>query len=54
MIGDGRTARIWKDNWLGDNSVVCSRLPTNGLDEDAHVFELIDPNSRNWDRHKIT
>lgn len=49
VIGNGRKTKIWKDNWLGDNSMVWSRLPANVLGVDALVSELIDP-----DRYKIT
>lgn len=53
IIGNGATARIWKDKWIGDNSFIKSRKPINTMNEDACVSELIDLDLRHGNRDKI-
>jgi hypothetical protein len=53
IIGNGQQVRIWKDNWLPNQAgfKVCS--PCNVLETDACVSELIDTNTRCWNRNLI-
>ncbi|MCI24389.1 reverse transcriptase-like protein, partial [Trifolium medium] len=53
-IGKGQQVRIWKDSWLPNNAgfKVCS--PINVLEADACVSQLIDSNTRSWNRNLIS
>lgn len=48
IIGNGQTTRIWKDRWVGDGSLIKSRLAHNILEDDACVADLIDLDLRHW------
>ncbi|XP_042972967.1 uncharacterized protein LOC122304769 [Carya illinoinensis] len=52
-IGNGKETKIWKDKWLPQPS--CFMVQGHGLinDEEAMVAELINENTKQWDREKI-
>lgn len=49
-IGNGLKTQIWRDNWLPEqaNFKVCS--PVTHFEADATVSELIDLDTRQWNR----
>ncbi|KAG6678721.1 hypothetical protein I3842_14G094800 [Carya illinoinensis] len=52
-IGNGRETKIWKDRWLPQPSSYMVQGHGQIMDEEAMVSELIDENTRQWDREKI-
>lgn len=53
LIGDGRKPRIWRDNWLPEQSNFKVWSPANNLHPDATVSDLIDEDTNSWKRDLI-
>jgi hypothetical protein len=47
-IGNGKTARIWEDRWIGRPSTYMIQSPPTLLDRGATVRHLIDEDLRWW------
>ncbi|KAJ0007435.1 hypothetical protein Pint_29767 [Pistacia integerrima] len=47
-IGDGSKARIWQDKWLPSSSSFKIQSQCLGMDPEAKVATLIDPQSKSW------
>jgi hypothetical protein len=52
-IGNGLKVKIWKDQWLPRQFDFKIRSPIVNLDEHALVSNLIDPDTKQWDRGLI-
>jgi hypothetical protein len=52
-IGNGLKVKIWKDQWLPRQFDFKNRSPIVNLDEHALVSNLIDPDTKQWDRGLI-
>lgn len=53
VIGDGKSVRIWKDNWLSTSQQICPMGPTREEDHNMLVSELLMPDSAEWNVKKI-
>lgn len=53
LIGDGQKVKIWKDNWLLEQGKFKVWSPVKNLPQDAPVSELIDRDTKNWNRTKV-
>ncbi|XP_038719958.1 uncharacterized protein LOC120012588 [Tripterygium wilfordii] len=52
-IGDGRSVRIWKDNWLGEPLIWDENLRLHGFLEEDRVVVLMDANMGWWNMDLI-
>ncbi|KAF5471735.1 hypothetical protein F2P56_008508 [Juglans regia] len=52
-IGSGQETRIWKDRWLPRPSTFMVQCQGQDIDEEAKVAELIQEDTKQWDREKI-
>lgn len=52
-IGNGTNVRVWKDNWLPKQTNFKVWSPVSSLGENAMVCELIDADTKSWDRMKV-
>ncbi|XP_040999620.1 uncharacterized mitochondrial protein AtMg00310-like [Juglans microcarpa x Juglans regia] len=52
-IGDGKETKIWKDRWLPKRSSFMIHCQGQTIDEEAKVADLINENTKQWDREKI-
>ena len=52
-VGDGKTIRIGKENWVPDMKVSNHRRPNCTLDNDGFVSNLIDADTKQWKRDLI-
>ena len=53
-IGDGRTMKIWGDNWLPDQFSGKVISPQKSLPNNAKVYTLIDEEAHSWLEDRIT
>lgn len=53
VIGDGRSTRVWRDNWLATSHQCCPIGPPAQESQDMMVNDLFLPNSTTWNVEKI-
>lgn len=53
VVEDGKSIRIWQDNWLSTSQQICPIGPPMEQTQQTRVSELMLPNSVSWDARKI-
>jgi len=53
-IGDGKKVKIWRDKWLNIPTTYLIQTPRVLFSEDSKISELIDQDSKWWNRQLIS
>ncbi|PNX65765.1 hypothetical protein L195_g062761, partial [Trifolium pratense] len=53
-IGNGLKVKIWEDSWLPRQVDFKVRSPNQGLVDASLVSDLIDPDTKQWDKELVS